>query len=48
MNYNDEWNISKKALQGTPGIWYHVNFHKQKSDLHPQPEIIEMLKGLSK
>lgn len=45
--YNTEmWNISEKALQGAEGIWGHTSFRTDKSDVHPQPELIEMLQNL--
>lgn len=48
INYNaDMWDVSDKALSGFSGIWAHVSFRFDKSDVHPQPELIEMLKGLS-
>lgn len=40
------WDIKESALMGMPGIWTHVSFRKDKSDCHPQPELIEMLKSL--
>jgi len=47
LDYHDDmWDISKRALGGEPGIWTHVNYRTDKSDCHPQPELIEMLKTL--
>lgn len=40
------WDVSKQALSGTPGIWSHTSFRKDKNDVHPQPDLIEMLKSL--
>ncbi len=37
---------SKTALSGAPGLWTHVNYRKDKSDCHPQPELIAMLNSL--
>ena len=34
------------AINGVPGVYTHCNFHAGKSDLPPQPELIEMLKAL--
>jgi N-acetyl-anhydromuramyl-L-alanine amidase AmpD len=42
----DMWDISKKALAGEPGIYTHVSYRKDKSDLFPQEEVITMLKSL--
>jgi hypothetical protein len=47
VDYNDDmWDISKNALSGKSGIWTHVCYRTDKSDCHPQPELIEMLKSL--
>lgn len=47
LDYNDDmWSVSNKAMSGTPGIWTHVSFRNDKSDCHPQAELIEMLKSL--
>jgi N-acetyl-anhydromuramyl-L-alanine amidase AmpD len=48
LTYNtDMWNLSTKALSGSTGVWTHVSFRGNgKSDCHPQPELIEMLKSL--
>jgi len=52
LNYNsDMWDYSQRAINGQPGIWGHVSFRKYPSDhnkwdVHPQPELIEMLKTL--
>lgn len=40
------WDVSKKALTGEPGVWSHVSYRSDKSDCHPQPELISMLKSL--
>ena len=42
----DMWDISNKALAGESGVWTHVSFRTDKSDCHPQPELVEMLKSL--
>ena len=36
----DMWDISNKALAGETGVWTHVSFRTDKSDCHPQPELI--------
>lgn len=47
LDYNsDMWDVSKNALGGKSGVWTHVSFRGDKSDCHPQPELIEMLKSL--
>lgn len=45
--HEDMWELSQKALSGESGVWTHVSFRKDKSDCHPQLELIEMLKILS-
>ncbi len=45
--YNkDIWTVNKRALIGEKGIFAHASFRFDKSDLHPQPELITMLKTL--
>jgi hypothetical protein len=52
-NYNipkdhkkDMWDISRLAISGSPGIYAHVSFRKDKSDCHPQEESEVLLKAL--
>lgn len=40
------WDVDKKALLGNSGVWSHTSFRSDKSDCHPQKELIEMLKSL--
>jgi N-acetyl-anhydromuramyl-L-alanine amidase AmpD len=48
LTYNaDMFDVSKKALLGTPGIWSHTSVRADKCDIMPQPEMIEMLKSLT-
>jgi len=48
LSYNEDmWDVSPRALAGENGIWSHSSYRKDKSDCHPQPELIEMLKGLT-
>jgi N-acetyl-anhydromuramyl-L-alanine amidase AmpD len=45
--YNsDMWDISPRAIIGAPGIYSHVSYRKDKSDCHPQLELIKILKTL--
>lgn len=44
--HEDMWDVSSDALSGKDGIWTHVSFREDKSDCHPQPELVEMLKSL--
>lgn len=46
-NYSsDIWGLCGRALQGTPGIYSHTSFRSDKTDCHPQIELINMLKNL--
>jgi hypothetical protein len=48
LTYNEDmWDVSSRAMAGETGVWTHVSFRKDKSDCHPQPELIEMLKSLT-
>jgi N-acetyl-anhydromuramyl-L-alanine amidase AmpD len=40
------WDMSNAALTGEGGVWTHVSVRPDKSDCHPQPELLAMLKGL--
>lgn len=46
--YNEDmWDKSERALRGDNGLWTHVSYRGSgKSDCHPQPELISMLKTL--
>jgi len=47
LTYNEDmWDVSKDALKGKNGVWTHVSFRKDKSDCHPQKELIDMLETL--
>jgi N-acetyl-anhydromuramyl-L-alanine amidase AmpD len=43
----DMWDISPNALSGKNGIYTHVSYREDKSDMHPQSELITMLQSLS-
>lgn len=46
--YREEmWDVDVAALKGTPGTFTHVSYRIDKSDCHPQPELIEALKSIS-
>lgn len=48
LNYgSDIWDLSIRPLKGEPGIFTHVSYRTDKSDCHPQPELIEMLEGIN-
>ena len=47
LKYQEEmWDYNAKALKGTWGVWSHTSYRPDKADAHPQPELIQMLKGL--
>lgn len=47
LKYNEDmWDFNSRALRGTWGLWSHTSFRPDKSDCHPQPELIQMLKNL--
>lgn len=46
LDYNEDiWGISKRALAGDPGVFTHNSVRKDKFDVYPHPELIEMLKS---
>lgn len=46
-DYNDDiWGVNQRALAGEPGIFTHASYRGDKSDCHPQPELVEVLKSL--
>lgn len=42
--YGNMWDVTSEARWGKPGVWSHTSFRSDKSDIHPQPELIQMLK----
>lgn len=47
IEYNPSmWDIDINALNGVPGVYSHTSYRSDKSDCHPQPELIEMLQSL--
>lgn len=46
QGYDNLFKLSQKAIIGQKGIFTHNSYRLDKTDLHPQPEIIEMLKNL--
>lgn len=40
------WDICCEALEGEKGIFTHVSYRTDKSDCHPQKNLIKMLKSL--
>ncbi len=37
---------SQQALAGAPGLWSHIHYRLDKTDLSPQPAVIDMLNSL--
>lgn len=47
LDYKPEmWELNERALSGESGVWTHVSVRPDKSDCHPQKELIDMLKSL--
>lgn len=48
LTYHEEdmWSVSKKALRGENGVYTHNSYRKDKTDIHPCPRMIAMLKSL--
>ena len=42
----NQYERTPDALAGITGIWSHTAYRLDKSDVHPQPELIQMLQGL--
>lgn len=47
LKYNDMFGLNRDALRGVSGVYTHASFRSDKSDCHPQPELITMLRNLS-
>ena len=45
---NGRWEADPRALDGEGGVWSHTSYRPDKSDAHPQPELIQMLQNLSR
>jgi hypothetical protein len=43
---DDMWTVSTRALKGEQGVYTHNSYRKDKSDIHPCPRMIAMLKSL--
>jgi hypothetical protein len=44
--YQDIWDICPRALRGENGIFTHNSVRRDKTDIYPDPRIINMLKNL--
>jgi len=48
LDYNEDvWDVTTRALSGEPGLYTHVSVRYDKSDVYPDPRLIEMWKGLN-
>jgi len=48
LDYNEDiWAVTDRALSGEKGVYTHNSYRKDKRDVHPQPELITMLQGVS-
>lgn len=46
-NYkSDIWNVTPRALMGWEGIFAHASYRQDKSDVHPQVELVNLLKSI--
>ena len=43
---NNMWAVYAKALRGDDGVFAHCTYRNDKSDVHPQPELLTLLKTL--
>jgi N-acetyl-anhydromuramyl-L-alanine amidase AmpD len=43
----DMWEVSKKALTNTPGVYTHNSVRSDKTDVYPHPGLIAMLQELA-
>ena len=47
LDYNEDiWGVTKRAYKLEPGVYTHNSVRADKTDVFPQPELIEMLKSL--
>jgi N-acetyl-anhydromuramyl-L-alanine amidase AmpD len=46
QGYDNLFKLSNKAIIGEKGIFTHNSYRADKTDLHPQPEMIEIFKNL--
>jgi hypothetical protein len=44
----DIWDVTSRAMTGENGLFTHNSYRKDKTDIHPQPEMIKMLQSLKK
>jgi hypothetical protein len=48
LEYNEDiWDLTERAFSNESGVFTHNSVRRDKSDVFPQPELIEMLKSLA-
>lgn len=48
LDFNEGmFDVSNEALAGKAGIWSHTSFRSDKSDVHPDDNLVQMLKSLT-
>lgn len=48
LTYHENmFDFNLDSLKGTHGIWSHTSYREDKSDIYPDPKMIEMLKSLT-
>jgi hypothetical protein len=38
--------VNKDAMSGVPGVWAHVSYRYDKSDVYPSADLISALKSI--
>lgn len=47
LEYNEDvWDVTMRALMAEPGVYTHCSVRYDKSDIYPDPRLIEMWKNL--
>lgn len=47
LDYNEDvWDVTMRSLMAEPGVYTHCSVRYDKSDIYPDPRIIEMWKNL--
>jgi len=46
LTNNDCFEFNQAAVKGMPGLWTHTNVRKDKSDMYPHPQLLELIKSL--
>ena len=46
LTNDDCFEFNQAAVKGMPGLWTHTNVRKDKSDMYPHPQLLELIKSL--